>query len=150
VRMVLVYMLCGLPYSGKSTYAKELEKQGVVRLALDEEVFRLFGREYENHDEKQSEARESLMRQLADYVEKGTSVALDFGFWKKKDRDETQRLIRELGGEPRLLYFKRSMDVLKERINNRDLAVNHEIDEGMLEAFAAQFEEPSGEGEMLV
>ena len=147
----VVYLLCGLPYSGKTTYAKKLEQEGVVRLSLDEEVFRLFGREYSGHDERQEEARQSLVHQLEEHLRSGTSVALDFGFWKKSDREGMQQHIQELGGEPRLLYFKCSLDELKKRINNdRDLAVNHEVDAPMLESFAAQFEEPSGEGEILM
>jgi predicted kinase len=146
----IVYLLCGLPYSGKTTYARKLEQDGVVRLSLDEEVFRMFGRTYENHEEKQEEARQSLLRQLDEYLRSGTSVVLDWGFWKKRDRDDIQRLIREAGGEPRLLYFKRDIAELKSRANNRDMTVNHEIDEPLLDVFVAQFEEPSGEGEILV
>jgi dephospho-CoA kinase len=40
----VVYLLCGLTGSGKTTYAKRLETRGAVRLSVDEEVFVRHGR----------------------------------------------------------------------------------------------------------
>ena len=34
----VVYLLCGLTGSGKTTYARQLEAAGAVRLSVDEEV----------------------------------------------------------------------------------------------------------------
>lgn len=45
-----IYLLCGLPGSGKTTYAKQLQEQGVIRLSLDEELFKLFGRDFNPRD----------------------------------------------------------------------------------------------------
>lgn len=35
----LVVMMCGLPGSGKSTYARALERRGYARLSIDEIVW---------------------------------------------------------------------------------------------------------------
>ena len=40
----VVYLLCGLTGSGKTTYAKRLEAAGAVRLTVDEEVHARHGR----------------------------------------------------------------------------------------------------------
>src|SRR5215207_8258600 len=40
----VVYLLCGLTGSGKTTYARQLEAAGAVRLSVDEEVFARHGR----------------------------------------------------------------------------------------------------------
>ena len=40
----VVYLLCGLTGSGKTTYAKRLEAGGAVRLSVDEEVYARHGR----------------------------------------------------------------------------------------------------------
>ena len=34
-----LYMICGISGSGKTFYAKKLERQGVVRLSIDEELW---------------------------------------------------------------------------------------------------------------
>jgi|GEM_PF-2661292 len=40
----VVYLLCGLAGSGKSTFAQELVEAGVQKLSLDEEVYNRHGR----------------------------------------------------------------------------------------------------------
>ena len=40
----VVYLLCGFVGSGKTTYARELERSGIVRLSIDELVFARHGR----------------------------------------------------------------------------------------------------------
>lgn len=148
--MPVVYLLCGLPGSGKTTYAKELEKGGVVRLTLDEELFRAHGRQYSGHAEKQAEMKERLLQRLVEHVKIGQSVALDFGFWKKADRDRVKDFVRDAGAKSRLVYFKQPLDELKRRIRGQDLAVNHEMNDEMMDMFVAQFEEPENEGEEVV
>jgi predicted kinase len=39
-----VVLMCGIAGSGKTTYAQRLERDGYVRLSIDEEVWRRFGR----------------------------------------------------------------------------------------------------------
>ncbi len=148
-----VYLLCGLPGSGKTTYAKELEKEGAIRLTLDEEVFKRFGREYDNHDEKQKHTKEALTESMKEYISEGKSVVLDFGFWTKADRDDYKALIEKIGGQWQLLYFKANLEVLKQRLferNSSNPTENHIIDKNLLQKFIDQFEEPVDEGELVV
>lgn len=39
-----VIMMCGVCGSGKTTYAKQKEKNGYVRLSIDEELWKTYGR----------------------------------------------------------------------------------------------------------
>ncbi len=56
-----VFLLCGLPGSGKTTYAKKLEQSGAIRYTLDEEVFKRFGRHFEDgYDEKEAQTKAEL------------------------------------------------------------------------------------------
>lgn len=146
--------MCGLPGSGKTNYAKELEKGGVIRLTLDEELFKKLGRKYAGgHEEKQRQTKDELGELLREKVRAGQSVILDFGFWKKTERDEYKALVDGLGGEWKLLYFKTDKDVLTKRLASRNITDpnnNHIIDEALLEKFIAEFEEPVNEGETLI
>lgn len=150
--MPIVYLLCGLPGSGKTTYAKELETQGVIRLTLDEELFKRHGRHLPEgtYSEYEKKTKDALTEELVQHLKQNRSVVLDWGFWKREDRDRIAQLVRDNGGEPKLLYFKRDLNELASRVQNRDLSKNHEIDTQMLADFSAQFEEPNGEGEVIV
>jgi predicted kinase len=80
-------------------------------------------------------------------------VILDFGFWKKADRDKYKQLVKSFKAAPLLLYFKKSNKVLLERLSERNKS-NHEhehiIDEDMFNIFLTRFEEPKDEGEVLI
>lgn len=150
--MSIVYLLCGLPGTGKTTYAANLEKEGAVRLTLDEELFKLFGRNLPDgtYPEFEKKTKIVLIDKLINYLKEDKSVILDWGFWKKEERDRITALVREHGGEPKLLYFKGNLDELANRVQGRDLSKNHEIDSEMMEEFSKRFEKPRGEGEITV
>lgn len=40
----VVVMMCGVAGSGKTTYAQQLEKEGYIRLSIDEELWSAYGR----------------------------------------------------------------------------------------------------------
>lgn len=149
----IAYLMCGLPGSGKTTYAKELETQGVTRLSLDEKLFEKFGREYADHDTKQRETKDELRETLKEKIAAGQSAVVDFGFWKKADRDACKALVEAAGGDWKLLYFRAPKEILLERLAARNAADphnNHVIDEAMLDQFVKEFEEPLGEGEIVI
>ncbi len=83
----------------------------------------------------------------------GSSVILDFGFWKRTARDEYKTFVEHLGGEWKLLYFPVSEQELKRRLrirNDHDLDRNHHISEELMDMFIREFEPPEDEGEMIV
>ena len=150
-----VYLLCGLPGSGKSTFAKEQEAKGLVRLTLDEELFKRFGREFPNekYSEYETKTKTELKDVLKENVTNSKSVILDYGFWKKAEREEYKQLIETIGAQWKLLYFKIPTTILKERLqirNQVDPVNNHQIEESLLDTFDTQFEAPVGEGEEVI
>jgi len=84
--MQFVYMLCGLPGSGKTTYAKKIENQECIRLTLDERLFQLFGKEfsYSEYFKYEMLIEKRLLKDMKQYLSQGKSVILDWGFWQKK------------------------------------------------------------------
>ena len=150
----VVYLLCGLPGSGKSTYARKLEKEGAVCFSLDEELFKRFGRHFESgYDEKEVETKRQLKELCVENVRAGRSVIFDFGFWKKSARDEYKSFIEQAGADRKLIYFPASEVELKRRLhirNENDLDRNHHISEELMDKFMTQFEPPFGEGEEVI
>jgi predicted kinase len=154
----VVYLLCGLTGSGKTTYAKRLEAGGAVRLSVDEEVYARHGRygvDYpmSEYFERERPVVEELPDRLVELVESGHDVVLDYGLWRRSDRDAYKRLVEAHGGRWRLLYFKVDPEVLRQRLadhNRRADANALMVTPSALEDFIARFEEPVGEGEALV
>ncbi len=58
---------------------------------------------------------EELRRRLVELVESGPDVVLDYGLWRRSDRDAYKRLVEAHGGRWRLLYFKVDWEVLLQR-----------------------------------
>jgi predicted kinase len=96
---------------------------------------------------------EELRCRLVELVESGRDVVLDYGLWRRSDRDAYTRLVEAHGGRWRLLYFKVDREVLVRRLaerNRRDDAAALAVTPSALEDFVARFDEPIGEGEELV
>ena len=149
----IIYLLCGLPGSGKTTWAKKKEREGIRRFSLDEEVFARFGRHAEEYPENERKTKEAIRTEVLSLIEKGESAIVDYGFWKKSARDEYKNVVEQNGGSWQLLYFKVLKDELLNRLKRRnesDPTNNHIIDEQLFEKFWNEFEEPDGEGEEVI
>lgn len=147
-----VYVLCGLPGSGKTTYAKSLEKQGVIRLTFDEALIDTYGKEFppEKYEEYRVAVERKLIAKMSEAVRGKRDVVFDQGFWQKAQRNRIIEAIKESGGEYKLLYFNRPHDEVKENIKGRDPKTHQEITPEMMEKIISDFEPPIGEGEILV
>lgn len=147
----IIYLLCGLPGSGKTTFAKQLERQDVIRLSLDEELFKMFGKDFSSDQylDFEKQTKNKLLEQADLLVKDDKSVILDWGFWKREEREKIKSLFHDQNVEIRLVYFKKNLDELVRRVYNRDLKGNHIIDSEMMKKFFDQFEEPTGEGEEI-
>lgn len=93
----VVYLLAGLTGSGKTTYAHELEAEGVLRLSVDEEVFARHGRhgiDYPEHEypERERPVIRDVQKRLAEAVRAGQAVVLDYGLWLRSERDAYKNL----------------------------------------------------------
>ena len=154
----VAYLLVGLTGSGKTTYARRREAEGLLRLSVDEEVFARNGRygiDYPNHEypERERPVVEELKRRLVEVLRAGRSVVLDYGLWRRAERDEYKKLIEDAGGRWRLIYLKVEKDELLRRLeirNQRSDANALAVPPNELEEFCARFDEPDGEGEEIV
>jgi predicted kinase len=160
----VVYLLCGLPGTGKTFWAKDLERRtGLVRLSLDEAVLdRLRGKRDPNDDHRTSrtdldeatgvveEAQEAALREA---IANGRGVILDHGLWRRADRDWKKQLVADCGGTWQLMYFTTEDDTQWKRLearNRGDLRKAHFISAAELGTFRSIFEIPEDEGETVV
>ena len=138
---------------------KQKEKEGYVRLSIDEEMWKTYGRkgiDYPNEQyEKLSEIVEmALQKELLSLIQQGKHVVLDFSFWNKANRVYYKRLIEKAGGTPELVYMKASKGTLQKRLYKRNQSLNANspfiITNEILEHHYNDFQEPCGEGEKVI
>ena len=154
----VIYLLCGLGGSGKSTYAQKLADTGLQKFSLDEYVYSLYGRTITSLPEQvylehYRTAKVKLDRKLVSVIKKKQSVVLDYGFWRRDSRDYYKQLVEENGGEWKLIYLKASPEVLLKRLkerNKRTDANAFPVSEAMLLNYIERFEEPNNEGEEII
>jgi len=115
--MSTLFMLCGLPGSGKTTMARQLEADGALAFILDDWVARVTGG---NYDEAIGEEIAELQLQIAiDALRSGRNVVLDWGFDSREERDRVRAEAAAIGTETRLLFFDVPRSELEGRIANR-------------------------------
>ncbi|MHA7136681.1 AAA family ATPase [Rossellomorea arthrocnemi] len=154
----LVVMMCGVAGSGKTTFSQQLEKNGFVRLSIDEEIWATHGRygidfPLEKMEEYKKEAERKLRDYLIKLIHDKQQVVIDFSFWDRARRDRYKQLIEKSGGKWKLIYINVSPADLRERLkirNKRFDANAFPITEEVLTSYLKGFEVPEEEGEMVV
>lgn len=120
-------MMCGLPGSGKSTYAQAFESRGYTRLSIDEVVWERIGHdaaeldpdEYERH---KVAAEQELRHKLIHLMDARQSVVVDYSFWNRAACERYKALIERHGCRWELVHLKASLAT-----QGRRLAVRNEF-----------------------
>ena len=126
--MSTLHLVCGLPCSGKTTFAKTLEQEHhALRLTPDEWHVCLFGQDAADdgyygdvHTERHSAIEAMLWQVAARVLSLGTNVVLDFGFWSRVERDDFRSRAADLGAGFKLYYLEVPNDELLARLTKRN------------------------------
>lgn len=147
MRTSVLVVMVGLPGTGKTTRAKELETElHAVRLTPDEWLRPLFGPEDDPTGRNTIEGRfVAFARRL---LELGQSVILDFGLWSRVERDSLHDLAEVGGADFRIEYTSLDPEEQWRRVSNRQRATppdSYEISREELDSYVSLFTAPTPE-----
>lgn len=147
--MSTLFLICGLPGSGKTTLAKELEiSEGALRLCPDEWITALLN-DPSNIPEldRLREPVEALQWELAKrLLVLGTNVILENGFWSKEERMRYRSQAEKLGASVELRFLDVPRDELWRRLSKRNMDLppgTFAVTEEQLDLWSGWFEPPT-------
>jgi predicted kinase len=143
--MPTLHIVCGLPASGKTTLAKQLEHTlPALRLSADELTTRLVGAPF---DETKDEIAKTILAEIAlRALSLGVDVVLEGGFWYKSERDVMRNLALGVGAGTMIHFLDVPLDELRRRIEQRNSALpehTYRITIEQLNRWTCLFERPS-------
>ncbi len=128
--MATAHLLFGYLGSGKTTLARKLEhRHRAIRFTPDEWMTRLFG------EDPPATIFQDKLAAVVDLMEPmwgrclalGLDVVLDYGFWRRAERDSVRRLIHSLGARALLYRVECSEDEARRRVAIRNEASDRSL-----------------------
>jgi predicted kinase len=141
--------MCGLPCAGKTTLAKQIERErSALRLTPDEWITSLFGADLslEALDAARDPVESVLWDLAARILVLGVDVVLDFGFWSRAERDDFRSRAAQLSARSELHFLDVPEKELLARLATRNAQLppgTFLIDEARLTLWSGRFEPPT-------
>lgn len=127
-RRVRLVLMCGPAGSGKSAYARRLEADGYVRLAVDELAWEAgFRQPHPLPDDVARRLEAALRSRLERLLDAGHDVVVDSSFWSRARRDEYRAIGAAHGVETEVVFVDVSRDVALARVAARRGAGPHDV-----------------------
>jgi predicted kinase len=134
-------IICGLPGAGKTTLAKQLERElRAVRLCADDWMAALSINLWNEEARAKVEALQWTVAQQL--LALGLIVIIEWGTWGRSERDKLRVEARALGAAVELHYVTAPMEVLFDRISKRAMEYPP-IEREDLSRWVEQFQVPT-------
>jgi predicted kinase len=149
--MPTLFLMCGLPGSGKTTLAKQLERERrALRLTPDEWIVRLFGNSLTPPTlDWCRDPVEAVQWSVAERaLGLGVNVILDFGFWTRREREDFRGRAAKLGAASEVHFLDVPRAALLSRLESRNAALpadTFRVTAAQLNSWWALFEPPTGD-----
>ncbi len=124
--MATLHLLHGAVGSGKTTFARKLEREiRAVRFTPDEWMIGLFGDRppVETFQQRLDRLYELIWEHAGRVLQTGTDVIMDGGFWTRAARDEARRRAAALGAECRFYVLRCPPETARQRVLRRTAAL---------------------------
>ncbi len=145
--MPVLHLICGLPCSGKTTLARQLEVQlPALRLESDDWTLRLAGNVFD--DEKHSIVKAIQLEVALRSVQLGINAVVEGGLWYRAERDAVRAMAARLGCLAQLHFLDIPLDELIRRLAARNAVLSpgtYRISETQLTLWSKWFEPPTAD-----
>lgn len=121
--MPTLYIICGLPGSGKTTLAKQMEADSsAIRMCPDEWIQDILPPDYSREElDRLRDPVENLQWKLAErLLSIGVDVIIEWGTWGKSERENLRDKARQLGAKAALHYLEVPLEELIRRVEMRN------------------------------
>lgn len=149
--MATLYLICGLPGSGKTTLAKQLEQShSALRLSPDEWIVPILSDPTDTAelDRLRSPIEAIQWDMTKRFLTLGVDVILEWGFWSREERDYFRKEAEALGAQVELHYLAVSRDELWARLSRRNADLppgTFAVTEEQLDLWSSWFEPPEAD-----
>ncbi|MDO8570830.1 MAG: ATP-binding protein [Candidatus Daviesbacteria bacterium] len=148
------YVLCGLPFSGKTVLAKELEKRlGFARVSLDEIKFEHGLSEVSDDDVSAKEwdkIFDDLENKVIKYLKNGKSTLSETAWITKEWRERARKVADKEGFETKIIYVDTSPELVRKRfLENRKIKTRFDLPDNIFEEALRDFECPTSEENVI-
>ncbi len=149
------YILVGLPYSGKTTLAKELvERLGFAHINIDKIKFDKGYSDIGDDDVPDlawnaifSEADRLIVKHLG----KGKNVANEYAWVTREWRDRARKVAGDIGFSTKVIYIKLPKKVVWDRwVENDKTKVRFHWPKDEFERYIREFEEPNPDEDVII
>lgn len=142
-----LYILCGIPFSGKTTLAKRMvEKFGFARIDLDEVKFELFGTSITDGEIDQlgwDKVYQRMYKRIEDLLKTGKTVINDTGNFTRNERNIVKKIADDLGVESITIYVDIPTKEARNRLlENRHSKVRFDVSDGDFNSTVSEMEKP--------
>ncbi len=146
-----LWILCGLPYSGKTHLSREIVKNTFVVYVSIDNIFKEAGFDWDSNylpDEKSWEEIFNVSyKQTQEALSKGLNVLYDSTNHTRESRDELRKIAKEVSAETRVIYVDVPVETIRQRweenLHNKTRSI---VDKKLIDMTINDFEEP-GEDE---
>jgi predicted kinase len=141
----ILYILCGLPYCGKSTLTNELVKRFGFEIGSVDKQIDKYGMDTDKMSQKDwntvySEAYENVKSNLA----RGETVIFDMGHLKKSERNTARSIAEAFGTNHMLVYINTPKEEIEKRWEeNEKTKIRGQLSRRVLDMAYSLWEEPA-------
>ncbi|QLQ14472.1 MAG: ATP-binding protein [Micropruina sp.] len=152
--MATLFLTCGLPAAGKTTWARELQQEHrAVRFTVDEWLHELYPTLTPEHaDEARDRVERVQWRQALETLAAGVDVVLDWGLWTRRQRDRYRSQAKQAGARVVLCVLDPPMRVLLGRLSGRNANLGpgrFPVSDDELTQWERRFDRPSADEAVL-
>jgi predicted kinase len=144
-------LICGLPGAGKTTLAKQIERERpALRLSPDEWIAVILAdpNDQAELDRLRTPVETVQWNVAMDVLALGVDVVIEWGFWSREERRVFRERAQALGHRVELRYLEVGNDELWERLSRRNADVppgSFVVTKGQLDLWSSWFEPPTPE-----